>query len=151
MVKDNSYSELDCFISIGYTKKSNELPNSSHSFRIKSAKDGFDDPIIPTNPNFLRVKFDDILEDFGENNLAFNDKNAEEILNFLSIIKPRGTIHIHCQMGKSRSVGLGIAIKKLYDELGFEVDILHTTSLIVPNQTVIDVLLKNKKLLTDSI
>ena len=160
MIKNKEYQDSDYFISIGYTRTIENfedgyddpsVPKMKYmGLTIKSTKPGFDTPEVPDAPNFLRSKFDDVIEDFGEENKAFNQRNAEEIFLFLQHIPMDSTIHIHCQAGQSRSTGVGEGLKTIFTELGYEVDIYHVNSYIVPNKTVVKILLENKEILVNS-
>jgi len=109
MVKNKEYQDSDYFISIGYTREINDVEEgydepqipilNNPNLLLKSTKPGFDTPEIPIAPNFLRIKFDDVIVDFGPENLAFTQENAEEIFKFLKHALPTSTIHIHCQAG----------------------------------------------------
>ena len=132
MVKNKEYTDTDYFISIGYTREINDVEM------------GYDDPAIPEAPNFKRIKFDDVIVDFGPENLAFTQENAEEIFKFLSSVTPSSTIHIHCQAGQSRSAGLGEVLKAIYIEKGYDVDITHESGYIVPNKTVLKIMWGNR-------
>ena len=133
MVSNKEYSPSDIFISIGYTR------------RITHFEPGYDTPIIPDSQNFLRVKFDDVIEDFGKDNIAFTKDNAEAILNICNNAEQTSTIHIHCQAGQSRSAAVGEALKEIYDYLGIDSDLIHTSGYVVPNKTVLKILLENKE------
>ena len=135
MVENKEYESTDTFISIGYTREIND-------FEL-----GYDEPKIPDSSNYLRIKFDDVIEDFGKENKAFTKTNAEEILNLCK--NPGSTIHIHCQAGQSRSAGVGEALKFIFNEMGMNVDLTHTTGYVVPNKTVVRLLLENKKIILD--
>ena len=135
MVFKKEYNIEDCFISIGYTKSLTWDPT-------------FDTPLKPDTEKFLRVKFDDVIEDFGENNLAFTQENAERIFKFLEHNQPSPTIHIHCQAGQSRSVALGEALKIIFTEIGYNVDLYHTNTYVNPNATVLRIMLENKHLVS---
>ena len=136
MIVNKEYRADDFFISIGYTRE------------INDTELGYDEPKIPASPNFLRTKFDDVIVDFGAENRAFTQENAEEILKFCKHALPTSTIHIHCQAGQSRSAGVGEALNYIYKEMGIESDITHESGYVVPNKTVIRLLLENKNLLT---
>lgn len=156
MVVRGEYAPDDIFISVGYTRSIEDfeegydepvIPVRYGNMRVKSVKSGFDTPEVPQTDNFLRVKFDDVLEDFGEHNRAFTQENAEEILKFCRHARLTSTIHIHCQAGQSRSAAVGEALKSIYTEMGDIVDITHTSGYIVPNKTVLRIMEENKNLL----
>jgi hypothetical protein len=158
MVVSGNYSSDDIFVSVGYTRTPEDFepgyddpvtPFRWGNMQVKSVKPGFDTPEIPESSFFLRTKFDDILEDFGEHNRAFNQENAEEILKFCRHERLTSTIHIHCQAGQSRSAALGVALKAIYDEAGIPCDLTHTNSYVFPNKTVLRIMDENKKILLD--
>jgi hypothetical protein len=158
MVFSGNYSSDDIFVSIGYTREIDDfepgyddpvIPVKYGNMRVKSVKPGFDTPEIPEQGSFLRVKFDDVIEDFGEHNRAFTQENAEEILKFCGHARPTSTIHIHCQAGQSRSAALGVALKFIYDEAGVSCDLTHTSSYVCPNKTVLRIMEENKMILLD--
>lgn len=156
MVVRGEYAPDDIFISVGYTRSIEDfepghdepvIPVRYGNMRVKEVKPGFDTPEVHQTDNFLRVKFDDVLEDFGEHNRAFTQENAEEILKFCRHAQLTSTIHIHCQAGQSRSAAIGEALKSIYTEMGEMVDVTHTSGYIVPNKTVLRIMGENKNLL----
>jgi ethanolamine utilization protein EutA (predicted chaperonin) len=78
-------------------------------------------PIFNENyPNVITLIFDDVLMDCvktnpGSNSLRFaramTKKQADELCKFIKRVPTNATINIHCVEGKSRSLGMALAIE----------------------------------------
>lgn len=125
MVDTKEYGPNDSFISIGYT------------FPVYDTGLWDDDPRIPEEGRFLRILFDDILMDFGQCK-AMTETQAHEILTFIEE-HTGGTIHVHCQMGQSRSVAVADSLAKLFRSRGADIETDHLNSIIHPNKLVMHI------------
>lgn len=132
-VTNQKHGPNDSFISIGYT------------FPLNDADYGQDLPVIPKSGRYILLNFDDVLEDVelptlggGENVKChkITSEQASGIVKFALATPDDTIIHIHCQAGQSRSVGVGEALFQIFKTAGREVDLTHTKVVISPNQTV---------------
>lgn len=69
--------------------------------------------------NVLNVEFDDIFVPEFETNYGMaygiTDTVAKEIVDFAKKNKDKNEIYIHCMAGRSRSVGVGLALKEYFN------------------------------------
>jgi predicted protein tyrosine phosphatase len=94
---------------------------------------------MPSTPNVLNLEFDDI--DGHDNNYksAFNNKDAERVIDFIIRNKDKNNFYIHCGAGISRSGAIALFIGDMFKYFGNDYNILPNIPK-TPNAWVLKVL-----------
>ena len=138
MVLENAYGPNDKFISIGY------------SFPVNDVELGPDEPLLPENNPCLRLLFDDVVQDValpiigGGTSVSkvITPEQAKRILFFAFDIADGATIHVHCQQGQSRSVGVAEALTDCFKAHKIAVDVKHLNAETNANKAVRNAILQ---------
>lgn len=136
MVRIGLYGPKDSFISINFTFEANDPVH------------GLDLPVVPDGSDSLILKFDDVSQDqvvkmigsaVTHTQRVVTKEQANEMIDLA--LRSEGRIHVHCQMGKSRSVAVGTTLKTILEETGKKVSlhIMHQDP--TPNRVVKKVML----------
>jgi len=115
-------------------------PFAAHTALISITDMDYDFSALDNKPEFiLQIKFDDVsFEDleynlgrkpteseellYAEKNHMFNDRQAEEIAEFIKRILGKAELLIcQCEYGQSRSAGIAAAVKQFLDKNGIEI------------------------------
>lgn len=110
---DNNVPTDKAFISICC------LPNIKKNY-LEDYKHIIDEHWFKENhPNVLNIDFDDITEEERETRYGMSygmtDKDADMIVEFAKKNADKKDFYIHCMAGKSRSIGVGCALREFFN------------------------------------
>lgn len=111
---DNNIPDNKAYISICCT------PDIKKNYLEKHKKEKDEHWFSESQENVLNLDFDDILTEnvSTEYGIAYgiNKDQAKRIVEFIELNKDKDELFIHCRSGKSRSVAVGMFVKKYLHE-----------------------------------
>ena len=85
---------------------------------------GADNHWMPSTSNVLNIEFDDIDGHSNNYKCAFNNKDAEKIIDFIIRNKDKNNFYIHCGAGISRSGAVALFVADMFRYFGNDYNIL---------------------------
>lgn len=90
-----------------------EISRPCYVISIGNAGDGC--KLSPEHKSVLRLEFDDISEDLGDEYILFSIKEARLIIDWLNSVPEDEVIIVHCEAGISRSGAVAKFIEDNFD------------------------------------